>query len=396
MLRSIIILSLLGVVSLSCQQSKSVKETGNEDSTAMIPESDKRLLFVGTYTEKEDHVDGKGEGIYVYTMDKSTGKLSQVSINRGIKNPSYLTVHSNGKYVYAVSETMGTDSLPQGDVYAYEFTSDSTLREINHVPSEGGAPCFISIDPSGNYALVANYADGVITLLSIDDEGALSEKMHVKHTGRGLTSRQESAHAHSVWPTKSGYVYAVDLGIDKIIPYRLDEGKDTLESTGRDTELQPGSGPRHLAFHPSKKIAYVVNELKGTVTSLDILDNGELRPFQTLSAVEDTTVTDAGSADIHITPNGRFLYVTNRGKFNNLAMFRVDQESGELALLGHQTTKGDGPRNFVIDPSGKFLLVANQNTNNVITYEIDDVTGELIDIGVESEIPTPVCLKFMP
>ncbi|UII20135.1 lactonase family protein [Fulvivirga ligni] len=383
---------------MSCQKpaSKDENEIEEDSLSTMRSKPDKKLLYVGTYTRKEGHVDGKAEGIYLYELDMHTGKLEKISTTRGIVNPSYLTIHSSGDYVYAVSETVGNDSVPTGSVYAYKVEADSTLRELNHVSSEGKAPCFITTDPSGKYVLVANYVDGVVALYTIAGDGSLESKMHVQHEGSGTTARQESAHAHSVWPIKNGFVYAVDLGIDQIIPYRLDEGKDSLEASSFVTKLPAGSGPRHLAFHPTKKIAYSINELKGTVTSFDIADNGELRSFQTLPAVEDTTGVDAGSADIHITPDGRFLYASNRGKFNNIAIFKINEETGELSLVGHQPTKGDAPRNFVIDPTGKFLLVANQNSSNVVTFEIDKETGELIDIGVETEIPTPVCLQFMP
>ncbi len=359
--------------------------------------TDMPLLLVGTYTEKEPHVDGKAEGIYLYAMDTATGKLQHISTARGIKNPSFVAIHPNKQYVYAVSEIAGNDTIDTGLVYAYRLDSSRQFTQINVVSSEGTAPCNVSVDPSGKFAMAANYGSGTVALMSIGADGALSPASSVKHEGKGPTARQESPHAHMVIPHKSSDIYAVDLGIDQIKHYKLNEGAKKLEPTPSNTAVAPGSGPRQLTFHPTQPWAYVINELSGSVMAFKVNEDGALKQFQTITTLPDTIESkDAGSADIHITPSGKYLYASNRGSYNNIAMFAIDQTTGQLSLIGFQSAKGKAPRNFAIDPSGTFLLVANQDTGNVVTFRIDASTGKLIDTGVETAIPTPVCLQFIP
>jgi 6-phosphogluconolactonase len=190
-------------------------------------------------------------------------------------------------------------------------------------------------------------------------------------------------------------VYAVDLGADKVFIYELDTENKNLVPTQIDTDLAPGSGPRHLAFHPELKTAYVVNELIGTIECFNIDGSGGLQRFQTISTLDEGSSGDAACADIQIHPSGKYLYASNRGEINNIAIYEVSSQDGALQLLGHQATYGKGPRSFVISPSGDFLLVANQDTDNVFTFKIDKSTGLPIDDPIETKIPTPVCLKFL-
>jgi 6-phosphogluconolactonase len=351
------------------------------------------LLYIGTYTEKEAHVDGKAEGIYVYRMNSHTGKLSYVSTSPFTVNPSFLDISNDGKYLFAVNETGG--KIP-GGVSAFRITGNyEQLEFINQVSSEGDYPCYIEIDKNGNFILAANYGSGTVALVEIEADGSLNSDASIhKHEGKGTTSRQASAHAHCIMSSPDRrFAYSADLGTDKIYIYSTNNKR--LELTGI-YEAADGSGPRHLAFHPDKSIVYSINELNGTIECMyrDTL-SGMLRLFQTVSNVSGGAASDAGSADIHLTPAGDFLYATNRGNFNNITVFRVDDD-GKLRYIAEKSVKGKTPRNFAIDPSGRFLLVANQNSDQVVTFRIDPVTGRLADTGIESNIPTPVCIKFLP
>lgn len=363
-----------------------------KQSTGDAGQEKSYILYVGTYTEQEAHVDGKAEGIYVFRMNAETGKLKQVSKSPFTVNPSYLTVSKDGNYLYVVNET-GDDEI--GHVSAFRII-DENLEFINKVSSEGDYPCYIEVDPHGRFTLTANYGSGNVALLPIERDGSLRPAASVdQHTGKGPTASQMSAHAHFIAYSDDGkFIYSNDLGTDRIYIYRYDDNK--LELTGMWTAT-PGSGPRHLAFHPFLNVAYSINELNGTIDCLvrDTITGG-LDHFQSVSAVPDSNSNDASSADIHVTPSGEFLYATNRGNYNNIAAFRIDTVTGRLHLIGFYSVKGETPRNFVIDPEGRFLLVANQNSDSIIVFSIDPETGVLKDTGIEVRVPTPVCLKFHP
>jgi 6-phosphogluconolactonase len=357
------------------------------------------ILYIGTYTEHEAHVEGKAKGIYVYEMDTATGMLHYVSTSPMVKNPSYLTVHPNRKWLYAVNETGGEDAEPTGKVSAFAITDGGkALALINSVSSEGTYPCHVSIDQSGKYVLAANYGNGVVCLLPLASDGALKNASSVdRHHGHGPTIRQESAHAHMVIPCpESRFIYATDLGTDMIYTYYLDSTAGKLMQVASGYSTRPGAGPRHIAFHPFKPVAYVVNELNGTVEAMSIdHETGRLTRFQLVSTVAGDSASDAACADIHVHPSGKYLYASNRGPVNTIAVFAIDPENGMLNLTGQQSVKGKTPRSFVIDPAGKFLLIANQDTDNVVTFRIDPADGKLVDTGIETSIPTPVCLKFL-
>jgi 6-phosphogluconolactonase len=272
------------------------------------------------------------------------------------------------------------------------------MEFINTVSSQGNSPCYITLDKTGKVVLCANYGSGTVAAFPVLNDGSVGEApAAIQHTGKGPRPEQESAHAHMIIQSPhNDFVYACDLGTDNIYVYKLDTNKGLLVSTGITYKTQSGAGPRHLAFHPTKHYAYVVNELNGTieVMTADSL-SGNLNRLQIVSTLTGEMGKEASCADIHLTPAGNFLYASNRGKVNNLAMYAVDQVTGKLSLIGHQPVKGKTPRGFVIDPTGTFLLVANQDSDNVVTFRIDPSTGKLIDTGFETSIPTPVCLKFL-
>ncbi len=347
-------------------------------------------IYIGTYTQKESHVDGNAEGIYIYEMNPTTGVLTHVATSPKTVNPSYLTIHPDGKWLYAANETS------DGKVSAFRINREKKQLEfINSVSSQGNSPCYVSTDKSGKFVMTANYGSGTIALLAINEDGSLKESTSIeKHKGKGPDPRQESPHAHMIRTGNDNqFVYAVDLGIDKIITYKLNTEKASLTKT-LEYSTQPGAGPRHLAFHKNNKWAYVVNELNGTIESCNVdQKTGALTRIQEISTLPAGETRKAGCADIHITPSGKYLYATNRGDINNIAMYSVEA-SGKLKLIGHQPVKGRTPRSFAIDPTGTFLLVANQDSDNIVTFKIDSLNGKLIDTGIETKVPTPVCVRF--
>ncbi len=356
------------------------------------------ILYIGTYTENEIRDAGKSTGVYIYSMDRITGELSYIGASPATTNPSYVDVHPSGKWFYTVNET-GKPGGSTGAISAFRLTDNGkTLEFLNAVSSEGDYPCFVQVDGTGKYVLTANYGSGTVALLPIKADGTLGNAVSVDHhTGMGHTARQESAHAHMIICSKDNrFAYSCDLGTDIIYIYRLDTNQGKLLPAEYNYHTQPGAGPRHLTFHPFKNLAYVVNELNGTIECMQVDTlNGALSRFQVVSTVSDGKGEEAACADIHVSPDGNYLYASNRGNYNNIAMFSVDALTGELTLIGHQEVKGRTPRNFIIEPAGNYMLVANQNSDNVVTFRIDAETGKLIDMGSEIKIPSPVCLKFL-
>ncbi len=383
---------------LSCKPGmKPEQQILTEQSGTALKDST-RILFIGTYNEGKDNADGKAPGIFIYEINLNTGRLSYVSSSPYTINPSYLFVDPDRQRLYAVNET-GNESEPSGMVSAYRLTMQGRQMEyINSVPSQGSGPCYITMDKTGNVVMCANYGSGTVAAFPVLNDGSVgAASASIQHSGKGPRPEQESAHAHMIIQSPHNhFIYACDLGTDNIYIYKLDTIKGLLVSTGTKYATQSGAGPRHLAFHPAKHFTYVVNELNGTieVMTADSL-SGNLKRLQIVPTLAEGMGNEASCADIHLTPSGNFLYASNRGKINNLAMYSVDQETGKLTLIGHQALKGKTPRGFVIDPTGTFLLVANQDSDNVVTFRIDQSTGKLIDTGAVTSIPTPVCLKFL-
>src|SRR5437667_6979320 len=347
--------------------------------------TDPDLLYVGTYTEN----------IYLVRMDRRSGELLQVgAINAGA-NPSFLSIHPNGRVLYAVNELE-----PTGVVSAFAIESGTgALTRLNDQPSGGGAPCYVSVERSGRAALVANYAGGSVALLPIEPNGGLGPAHVVQHTGKGPNAeRQEAPHAHCILPDPSNrFALAADLGADRVFVYRLDlEGRSLRHIEEGDAVMRPGAGPRHIAFHPTLPLVFVANELDSTVATLRF--DPERR---TLSPVDTRSTLPAGwtgtnyPADIHVAPNGRRLYVSNRGH-NSIAVFSVAESTGSGALALEQvvSTEGDWPRNFSLDPSGRWLLVANQRSDSVVVFGRDQDNGRLTPTRQRLALPSPVCLRF--
>ncbi|MGE5803795.1 MAG: lactonase family protein [Gemmatimonadota bacterium] len=351
-------------------------------------QTDPDLLYVGTYTENT-----RSAGVYLVRMDRRSGELRHVGAVNAGTNPSFLTIHPNGRVLYAVNE------LGKGTVSAFTIEKGlDALTRMNEQPSEGGAPCYVSVDKSGRAALVANYTGGNVALLPIEANGALAPAHVVQHTGKGPTpSRQEAPHAHCILPDPSNhFALAADLGADRVFVYRLDlDGKSLRHVEGGDAVMRPGAGPRHIAFHPTLPLVFVANELDSTVATLRFDSaRGMLTVLDARSTLPAGWTGTNYPADIHVAPNGRTLYVSNRGH-NSMAVYSVAESTGALALDQVIPTEGDWPRNFSLDRSGRWLLVANQRSDSVIVFERDPDSGRLTLTKQRIEIPSPVCLRFL-
>lgn len=339
------------------------------------------LFYIGTYNSEEK------EAILLGALDKETGEMRVMGGSRGTLNPSYLAVNAAQTVLYAVSEQ------DEGEVHAYSIDPGSkALHPLGSRATGGGAPCYVSVAPQGDYIFVSNYMGGNVNVFPLNPDGSLQEmSSQVKHEGSGIRSdRQDAPHPHSVIPDKTGeHVLVCDLSLDQIVFYRVENGKLV---THREVDLPPGSGPRHLAVHPSRQWIYLVNELSNTVTVFaNDEPQGNLKLLQSISSLPEhyTAGSDDTAADIHVSPCGRYLYVSNRGH-DSIALFHIDNATGLLEAEDWVISGGRTPRNFAL--IGGMLLAANQNSGNIASFRIDSETGRLIPTGNELEVPAPVCL----
>jgi 6-phosphogluconolactonase len=350
--------------------------------------TDPDLLYVGTYTK-----DTRSEGVYLVRMDRRSGELIKVGAADAGQNPSFLAIHPKRSALYAVNE------LDQGAVTALAIDkATGGLTKLNAQPSQGGAPCYVSVDRSGRVALVANYATGSVALLPLQANGALAAAASVdQHTGTGpITDRQEGPHAHCILPDPSNrFALSADLGADRVLIYHLDiESKSLRPVDSGAAVMHPGAGPRHIAFHPTLPLVFVANELDSTVATLRFdAARGTLSLSGTLATVPAGWSGTNYPADIHLGGSGQTLYVSNRGH-NSIAVFSVANSTGSLALEQVISTEGDWPRNFSLDPTERWLLVANERSASIVVFERDPRTGKLTPTRQRIAIPSPVCLRF--
>jgi 6-phosphogluconolactonase len=352
------------------------------------------LAYFGTYTNN-----GKSKGIYCYKLDLATGKLTSVGVTEGIKNPSFLAIHPSGKFLYAVSEVTDAGGKPGGAVSAFALDRKTgQLTPLNHQSSEGSGPCHVSVDKTGKVALVANYNSGSIASLPIKADGSLDKAASaIQHEGSSVVpNRQAGPHAHSMnFSPDNRFAFACDLGLDKVMIYKVDPAKGTLTANNPAFARTPeGGGPRHFAFHPSGRYAYNCNEIKSSVTAFAYDANqGSLTEIQTISTLPEATQGNS-TAEIQVHPSGKFLYCSNRGH-DSLAIFTIDEKTGKLTAAGHQKTLGKLPRNFGIDPTGAYVIACNQGTDNVAVFKVDQANGKLTPVDDPISVPMPVCVKFL-
>ncbi|MGI4752071.1 MAG: lactonase family protein [Janthinobacterium lividum] len=347
-------------------------------------------LLIGTYTN-----DGS-KGIYVYQFNGKTGNTKYEQVAK-TSNPSFLAISANKKYVYAVNESHN----PAGDsVTAFKFdTHSGKLTYLNQLATYGNDPCYVSVDKKNKNLFVANYSSGNLTAYSLKSNGRLGDTLQtIRHLGGSVdTSRQKTAHVHAViLSPDEKYLLADDLGTDKVYEYSYQPNrKQPLMPAAQPTvSVKAGAGPRHLVFSQNAKHAYLVQEMGAKITVFNYA-GGKLTAAQTVEMENASFKGQNGAADIHFSPDGKFLYASNRGEANDLVIFKVNKISGKLSFVQRQSCLGKGPRNFAIDPNGNFLMVANQISNDIYTFKINKTTGKLAQTGAKLEISHPVCLKFV-
>ncbi|MDQ3277432.1 MAG: lactonase family protein [Bacteroidota bacterium] len=345
------------------------------------------FMLVGTYTGE------KSRGIYVYRF--TSGGAAELVDSAITPNPSYLAVSPNQQFVYAVNEVGNAEG--GGKVSAFRFDKNSgKLTLLNTASSLGEHPCYITVDKTGKWVIVGNYSSGNLSVLPIQKDGGLGNAVaSEQHTGTGPTDRQEGPHVHAtVLSQDNKTLYVPDLGIDKLMIYAFNAQNGKLAPKDTTLKLPNGSGPRHFDLHPSAKWAYLLQELSGKVTAFRV-NNGLLNSMQTVSILPKGFNKPFTSADIHVSPDGKFLYASNRDESNTLAIFRIHPANGTLTLVGHQPVLGKTPRNFNFDPSGKYLLAANQRSDEIVVFGVNKATGKLRDTGKRIAVGSPVCIKWI-
>ena len=363
------------------------------------------LAFVGTYTDPilfgtGKILQGKGEGIYVYRLDPLCGALEFVSKTIGITNPSYLAFDATRRFLYAVNELKTYEGKPTGTVSAFAVDPQTgKLEFLNRQFTHGTDPCHVLVNGERTHVFVANFMSGSVCVLPVSEDGRLGEASDfIQHQGSSIDPvRQESPHAHSVTLDASGrFAFVPDLGLDKLMIYRFDPKRGKLEPNAVPwIKMKPGAGPRHVCFHPGGRFAYVVNELDSTVAVLSYDGRaGTFEHLQTVPTLPEGFAGESTCADIQVSWSGMFVYISNRGH-DSIVIYRIDPLVGTLSYVGHEQTQGKTPRSFGIDPTGSFLLVANQDSDSVVTFRIDADSGKLQPTDHVTQVPTPVCVKFL-
>lgn len=349
-------------------------------------------VYIGTYT------DAKTKGIYVADFDSATGKLGEPRLAAELKQPSFLEIHPNGKHLLAVGETPDFNGQKSGSISSFAITgAGGELTLINQQTTGGTAPCHISLDPKGRYAFIANYGGGSVAAYPVQKDGRLLPSSgFVQHMGSSVLPRQAQPHAHSIKmdPTKK-FVMAADLGLDKLLIYKLGTAGELVPHDPAFAKLAPGAGPRHFAFHTSGKYCYVLNEIQSTVTVFAYDGTkGSFSELQSITTLPKDFKGNSSTAEIVVHPTGKFVYASNRGH-DSIAVFGVDSQTGKLTHMGNTPSGGKTPRNFNVDPSGRWLLAGNQSTHNIAVFSINPDTGELTATGQSVSVGSPVCIRFL-
>ena len=370
------------------RSNKQESEQAPEEATLTVAADGELLLLVGTYTSR-----GGSEGMYLYRFDSRSGSADSLSMAK-VDNPSYLTVSPDEKFVYAVSESSEQNSA----VHAFSLDKkQGRLEPINSRPVNSGGPCYITIDKRGQNVHTANYGGGSISTIGVNEDGSLAgSTLVMQFEGSGTDStRQQAPHLHMVSYTPDGqFLLASDLGTDHLYRFQVNdspfEGQPPIhESSLHVWETPAGTGPRHFDFHPNGRYLYLLGELSGEVIVYDY-HYGEIEQKQVI--LSDTTGA-RGSADIHVSPDGHFLYSSNRLQADGIAIFEIDQQEGTLTKVRYQLT-GTHPRNFAITPNGNYLLVASRDDNKIQVFKRDQETGMLTDTGQDIIVSRPTCVKF--
>ncbi|WP_340104691.1 lactonase family protein [Rhodohalobacter sp. 8-1] len=356
------------------------------------------FVYVGTFPDDEN------EGLHVFQFDRITGDMEEIQTISDREGPNFQAIHPDNNFLYSVSDDPFSDDEPFGTLSAYSIDADTgKLELLNEQSVQGRGTAHVSVDPLGEFVYVSNYSEGNVVVHRVNEDGSVSEALDiVQHEGSSINEqRQQRPHVHSAIPSPDGrFIYVSDLGIDQIKIYEIDRNTGEISAANMPFfQNEPGSGPRHFTIHKNGRFAYSVEELSVTVATLKVdPDDGSLEQVQRLSLLpEDTERDDSMSgADIHISPDGRFLYASVRGE-NLIAIYSINEENGELSLVGHESTVGSHPRNFMIDQKGDFLWVANRDNDHVVVFRRDQESGELNFTGIEVNVAKAVCVtQFIP
>lgn len=348
----------------------------------------------GSYTALVcGYTEDNSGGVFAYGLDQADGSLEHLA-RSPMRAVSFLAVGPDRERAYT------TDRVEGGVVTSHRIdSSEGTLTRLNRQSSEGSGPAYVSVDATRSYAFVANYAGGTVSMLPIDDDGRLGEASDVvEHVGSSVNpDRQAAPHPHSIDPgPENRYVYAPDLGTDRVAIYRIDFEAGALRpAEAGHAAVHDGAGPRHLDFHPNGRFCYLINELDSTITAFECdPDTGALAEIETVSTLPMGYDEESYCADVHIHPAGEWLYGSNRGH-DSIAIFEIDEDTGRLDAVGHESTRGNWPRNFAVDPTGEYLYAENRRSDSVVTFEIDLDTGELTATVDRLELPEPLCMAFV-
>lgn len=354
--------------------------------------ADAYTVYVGTYTG------AKSEGIYAFAFDPANGTVGTARLLAKTPSPSFLALHPNGQVLYAVNEVGEWHGEKGGGLSAFKIEADGGLTLLNHAPTAGGAPCHLTLDSQGRAVLVANYSGGSVISYRLEADGRIgSRASFIQHTGSSVNQRrQEAPHAHGIYlDARDRFAYVPDLGLDEVVIYRFDAATGELKPNApAGVKLPPGSGPRHFAWHPTKPLAWSLNELLSTVTALEVHPaTGALTAGTTVSTLPAGFTGGNSTAEIFAHPGGRFLYASNRGH-DSIAVFTVAENSGALSLVQNQPIGGKTPRSFALDPTGRWLLAAAQGSDVVNVFRVDPAAGQLTTTPASVAVPVPVCLVF--
>jgi 6-phosphogluconolactonase len=351
-----------------------------------------RQVYIGTYTG------GKSRGIYTARFDAESGRLSAPELAAPATNPSFLALHPNGHFLYAVGEMDTFEGKRAGAVSAFRIETGGKLSPLNSQGSGGTGPCHLSVDQSGHWVLVANYGSGSVAALPAGEDGRLGAvSVAIQHHGSSVNpQRQAGPHAHFIasdpW---NRFALACDLGLDKVLVYRLNQSGAVLTANEPPSvSVQAGAGPRHLAFHPNRQHVYLANEMASTMTVFEYMAKAvALKELRTVSLLPEGFKGQSTAAEVQVHPSGKFVYASNRGH-DSIAVFAVEPKDGRLKFVQHQSSGGRTPRHFVVDPTGHWLLVENQDSDNIVAFRIAEQTGQLNPPGQVVEVGSPVCLVF--
>jgi 6-phosphogluconolactonase len=359
------------------------------------PPSGVMPVYIGTYTS------GRSKGIYVSRFEPATGRLSVPELAVATPSPSFLALHPGGRFLYAAGESTNLGGKRVGAVSAFSRDAKTgQLTLLNRQSSGGAGPCHLAVDQTGKCLLVANYGSGSVAALAIQADGTLAEPGAViQHQGSSVNAeRQAGPHAHFITPDPANrFALTCDLGLDQVLVYRLDAAKATL--TANDPPIaavKPGSGPRHLAFHPAGRFVFLISEMGATIIAFAYdAERGTLKALQTVSTLPENFAGVRSGAEVQVHPSGKFVYGSYRGH-DSIAVFGFDPAAGKLTFLERQPTQGKTPRHFAFDPTGQWLLAENQDSDSIVVFQVDSKTGRLSPTGQTVSVGSPVCAVFVP